>query len=148
MGHLSVQTQNWARKMPGKSSKMTWPCQASRIYQSLVSSPTLLLGDVPKHPIEIRLKNSRTDDRYSIDLLRLKWQLHFNDAEIQMIQFVMNLQSHDASAPVIRIVSFGFNAAEMPIKAGIMSAPSPSNSVLLSVIRFCTIETSTWNFSR
>lgn len=71
--HLLTQTQNWAIGMPGKWSKMIWPCQAWWIYQLLVSSPASLLFDVPKHRIGSHSKNFQTDGRCLLDLLHVKW---------------------------------------------------------------------------
>lgn len=54
------------------------------------------------------------------------------------------LHNHDASAPVIRIVSFGFDVVAMPSNAGITSDVIPSTIVLFKTIKFFMNVTNTW----
>lgn len=56
----------------------------------------------------------------------------------------MHLHNHDASTPLIRTDSFGFNAIAIPIKEDIISAVIPWNIVLLTTIRFFINATSIW----
>lgn len=61
----------------------------------------------------------------------------------KFLKYSPYLPSHDASIDVMRIVSFGFRAVLMPSNDGIIIDGQASNRLLLKIIRFLTIVTST-----
>lgn len=55
-----------------------------------------------------------------------------------------SLHSHDDSAGVIRMVSFGFRSLVMPVNTGIIMVENSSNKLLLKMIALFTIATKIW----